>query len=538
MNRHSTLVSYLERLVWMLTGNFAKPGTQYSPSSLVPLARTSAVGPSTTGGGRAGHPGHRVADHLGADAVQRDPGRDPHRPPRPLPSAHRRERQPRPLARRLEADARGDRGARARGGHRCGDDRDGPPRRLRAAGDHAVREVRGDVLQLRVPAQRLPPPPPGARRRPRDRCPKPEIHARLVEASGAVDRRAARAAAGGGGREPSGVRRARSWRRPPPTPRSARWPRSCCTARSVRRCPTARRLPRSCGAPPRSARWRTRTACAAPGSATVPRPGDRLFDAILSSPSGVVFTIDEYEESWKRVGTADGRIDLAIPELLGELAAMVGEVPPGDDPEWPLHAVGRRAALVHRQHDHPRPAVAEEGRGRSAPRQPPRRGAPRPRRRRDRSDHDEAGRGSRRRGGRRRDASPGTCRCRTASDSITSTTATRRTRRHRQSHRTSSRRARTATPGPARRGTRPCRHAWRRSGAVRSRTATLTVCRCDADVHRHRQPDRRRWGGACRAAPGRRRARRIGRVRDHRVQPEHGPRPRARDRRGDARATS
>ena len=42
MNRHSTLVSYLERLVWMLTGNFGKPGTQYSPSSLVPLARTSS----------------------------------------------------------------------------------------------------------------------------------------------------------------------------------------------------------------------------------------------------------------------------------------------------------------------------------------------------------------------------------------------------------------------------------------------------------------------------------------------------------------
>ncbi len=37
MNRHSTLVSYLHRLVWLLTGNFGKPGTQYIPTPLVPF---------------------------------------------------------------------------------------------------------------------------------------------------------------------------------------------------------------------------------------------------------------------------------------------------------------------------------------------------------------------------------------------------------------------------------------------------------------------------------------------------------------------
>ena len=38
MNRHSTLASYLHRLLWMLTGNFGKPGTQYIPTPLVPFA--------------------------------------------------------------------------------------------------------------------------------------------------------------------------------------------------------------------------------------------------------------------------------------------------------------------------------------------------------------------------------------------------------------------------------------------------------------------------------------------------------------------
>jgi len=39
MNRHSTMNSWLEKLVWTLTGNFAKPGTQFVPSALVALAR-------------------------------------------------------------------------------------------------------------------------------------------------------------------------------------------------------------------------------------------------------------------------------------------------------------------------------------------------------------------------------------------------------------------------------------------------------------------------------------------------------------------
>jgi anaerobic selenocysteine-containing dehydrogenase len=38
MNRHSTLVSYLHRLLWLLTGNFGKPGTQFVPTPLVELA--------------------------------------------------------------------------------------------------------------------------------------------------------------------------------------------------------------------------------------------------------------------------------------------------------------------------------------------------------------------------------------------------------------------------------------------------------------------------------------------------------------------
>ena len=39
---------------------------------------------------------------------------------------------------------------------------------------------------------------------------------------------------------------------------------------------------------------------------------------------------------WSRVATADGRVELAIAELLGELAALRDEPPPGSDPAWPF----------------------------------------------------------------------------------------------------------------------------------------------------------------------------------------------------------
>ena len=50
--------------------------------------------------------------------------------------------------------------------------------------------------------------------------------------------------------------------------------------------------------------------------------GEALFDAIVSGHHGVTFTIDEWDEVWRRVRTDDGRIHLAIPELADELASL------------------------------------------------------------------------------------------------------------------------------------------------------------------------------------------------------------------------
>src|SRR5207245_9017589 len=75
--------------------------------------------------------------------------------------------------------------------------------------------------------------------------------------------------------------------------------------------------------------------------------GENLFDAIVAGPSGVVFAVDDYDETLRRIQTDDGRVKLNIAELLGELETLRTEVPPGDDPAWPLMLpAGRRRALA------------------------------------------------------------------------------------------------------------------------------------------------------------------------------------------------
>ena len=103
MNRDSTLVSYLHKLLVLLTGNFGKPGTHYVPTTLRRLRRPA---PRSSTSPVAGAPHHRRPR-----AVQRDRRGDPDRSPEALPRDARRGGEPGALARRLQAHARG---ARAR----------------------------------------------------------------------------------------------------------------------------------------------------------------------------------------------------------------------------------------------------------------------------------------------------------------------------------------------------------------------------------------------------------------------------------------
>jgi anaerobic selenocysteine-containing dehydrogenase len=78
-------------------------------------------------------------------------------------------------------------------------------------------------------------------------------------------------------------------------------------------------------------------------------PGDALFDAILASPSGLTFTVDEYDETMRRIRTPDGKVSLVIPELLAEFDTLADTPLPSFTDEFPLvlSAGERRASTAN-----------------------------------------------------------------------------------------------------------------------------------------------------------------------------------------------
>ena len=70
--------------------------------------------------------------------------------------------------------------------------------------------------------------------------------------------------------------------------------------------------------------------------------GLALFDAILRERSGVVFSVDEYADSWLRVAHPDQKAHLAVPELLGELRELRDEKLLRDDAFPFVLAAGER----------------------------------------------------------------------------------------------------------------------------------------------------------------------------------------------------
>jgi anaerobic selenocysteine-containing dehydrogenase len=61
-----------------------------------------------------------------------------------------------------------------------------------------------------------------------------------------------------------------------------------------------------------------------------------LFQKILSSPSGIVFAVDEWEEVLGRIGTVDKKIALALPDLLDELDKLLQSPPRPRDTAFPF----------------------------------------------------------------------------------------------------------------------------------------------------------------------------------------------------------
>jgi formate dehydrogenase len=75
--------------------------------------------------------------------------------------------------------------------------------------------------------------------------------------------------------------------------------------------------------------------------------GNALFEAILSSPSGVTFTVHEYADDFALIAHADHKINLDMPEMLDEIRALPGARTRLTTPEFPIVlAAGERRAYT------------------------------------------------------------------------------------------------------------------------------------------------------------------------------------------------
>ena len=333
---NSTLSSYLEKLIWALTGQFAREGTTnlhsfFAPGTLIGQTAVSRRTTPVTGeriiGGMI--PAAAIPDAVLTDSPDRFRAAivESSNPVHSLPDSPRMREVFEALDFSVVIDVAMTETAR------CAD------YVLPAASQYEKWECTffnlefpENVFQLRAPVVE---PPPGV-------LTEPEIHTRLVRALGALsdaDLAGLREAAEQGLEPFAAAFGARMGERPHLLP----------LAPVVLRETLGPTLPD--GAASAAVLWGLAQIGAAMQADSVrragfagdgPALGNALFEAILRERSGVAFTVDPYEETWARVEHPGGRLALAIPELLDALGALPAE-DDGVDPDYPfVLAAGER----------------------------------------------------------------------------------------------------------------------------------------------------------------------------------------------------
>jgi anaerobic selenocysteine-containing dehydrogenase len=327
MNRHSTLVSWLEKLVWVTTGNFARPGAQYSPSHLVDITRGGKVdGRRSPVVGAPLISGLVPCNVIAEEILTDHPARyramlvESANPAHSLAESPRMREALAALDLVVVIDVAMTETARL--AHYV---LPAPTQYEKWEATFFNFEFPRNVFHLRKPILEAPAGP----------LPEQEIHARLVEALGALT-----------DEDLAPLREAAALSRAAFATTffaaAAANPKLGALAPVVLYRTLGPTLPD--GAAAGAVLWGAAQRCAQANPEGVRRagfegdglePGERLFDAIISSPSGVVITDDSYDESWRRVRTPDGRVHVTIPELLDELAGLEHEDPAGDA-GWPF----------------------------------------------------------------------------------------------------------------------------------------------------------------------------------------------------------
>jgi formate dehydrogenase len=319
---HSVLSSYLNKLLWLLTGNYAKPGAMHMHSSIVPLARydlrerRTPVTDALIVGGLV--PCNSIAEEILTDHPRRFRAMviESSNPAHSLADSKRFKEALEALELVVVIDVALTETARH------------ADYVLPAASQFEKYEATffnlefpANTFHLRAP---LLEPLPGT-------LAEPEIYARIVRALGVVDdaQLAPLRAAALEGRAAYATAFAEA---------VAADPLLGALVPYVLYETLGPTLPN--GAASAAALWGLAHRCAMRNPDAVRRAGhadgEALFDAILRSRSGVTFTLDDYEDAWGYVAHPDHRIALEIPELLQELSELRSEQPGWCSDEFPL----------------------------------------------------------------------------------------------------------------------------------------------------------------------------------------------------------
>jgi anaerobic selenocysteine-containing dehydrogenase len=329
MTRHSTLNSYLDGLLWLLTGNFGNAGGNNLPLPLIPIAPSTTrgeVSPVAKAPIIAGLvPCNVIAEEILTDHPDRYRAMivESANPVHSLADSPRMRAALRALECVVVIDVAMTETARL-----ADYVLPTPSQYEKWEATFFNFEFPANYFQLRRP---ILDPPPGS-----DLLPEPEIHARLCEALGVVtdaeiaplreaaaQGRAAFAAAFVGA--------------------TAVNPRLLELAPVILYRTLGPTLPG--GAAPAAVLWGAAQRLALRHPESVRRAGidaddaalgDALFDRILASPSGLIFAVDTHDDVWRRMRGRGGKVNLHVPELLGELALLATEPPPAADPAFPL----------------------------------------------------------------------------------------------------------------------------------------------------------------------------------------------------------
>jgi anaerobic selenocysteine-containing dehydrogenase len=329
MTLHSTLSSYLDNLLWLLTGNFARPGANNLPLPLIPIAPSTGKG-ETSPVAKAPILAGLVPCNVIADEILTDhPDRyramivESANPAHSLADSRRMRAAIASLECVVAIDVAMTETARL--AHYV---LPAPSQFEKWEATFFNFEFPANYFQLRRPVLE---PPPGS-----DLLPEPEIHARLCEALGALredDLAPLREAA----------REGRAAYAAAFVAATTANPRLADLAPVLLYRTLGPTLPD--GAAAAAVLWGAAQRLALRHPDAIRRAGieardhalgDALFERILASPSGVVFAVETHDNVWRRMRALDGKVNLYVSEMLSELALLASAPPPASDPAFPF----------------------------------------------------------------------------------------------------------------------------------------------------------------------------------------------------------